>query len=100
MFSLEPFLECRYVALTIRGQSAVHLISTLATSKGTFHALWLVSILKQPNFTLKLLFADHNISSVGFWHLSSLPQIVGLGKLFLPAIAGRLVSVFWLALKK
>src|SRR3989442_8809771 len=74
MFSLEPFLESRYVVLKIRGPVAVHFISTLATSERTWHPLWLESIPTLPDFLLKLLFADH-ISSVSFCHLSSLPQL-------------------------
>src|SRR5438552_6828899 len=74
MFSLEPFLESRYVVLKIRGPVAVHFISTLATSERTWHALWLESIPTLPDFLLKVLFADH-ISSVSFCHLSSLPQL-------------------------
>src|SRR6266581_1980741 len=74
MFSLEPFLESRYVVLKIRRPVAVHFISTLATSERTWHALWLESIPTLPDFLLKLLFADH-ISSVSFCHLSSLPQL-------------------------
>src|SRR5437016_1529181 len=66
MFSLEPFLESRYVVLKIRGPVAVHFISTLATSERTWHALWLESIPTLPDFLLKVLFADH---------LSSLPQL-------------------------
>src|SRR5206468_9342007 len=74
MFSLEPFLESRYVVLKIRGPVAVHFISTLATSERTWHALWLESIPTLPDFLLKVLFADH-ISSVSFCHPSSLPQL-------------------------
>src|SRR5437660_11994262 len=74
MFSLEPFLESRYVVLKIRGPVAVHFISTLATSERTWHALWLESVPTLPDFLLKLLFADH-ISSVSFCHLPSLPQL-------------------------
>src|SRR5207253_5843256 len=74
MFSLEPFLESRYVVLKIRGPVAVHFISTLATSERTSHALWFESIPTLPDFLLKLLFADH-ISSVSFCHLFSLPQL-------------------------
>src|SRR4029077_213581 len=74
MFSLEPFLESRYVVRRIRGSVAVHFINTLATSQRTGHALWLESIAALPDFFLKLLFADH-ISSVSFCHLPSLPQL-------------------------
>src|SRR5437660_2930148 len=90
MFSLEPFLESRYVVLKIRGPVAVHFISTLATSERTRHTLWLESIPALLDFLLKLLFAEH-ISSVSLCHLSSLPQVIGPGKMFSQPIAGRVV---------
>src|SRR5438477_5146690 len=93
MFSLEPFLESRYVVRKTGGSVAVHFISTVATSERTRHTLWLESIPALLDFLLKLLFAKH-ISSVSLCHPSSLPQLFGPGKMFSQPIAGRSVLDF------
>jgi hypothetical protein len=78
MFSLEPLLESRYAVLKIGGAVAVHFISARTAGYRTGHALRLKSIPALPDFFLKFRFAEH-ISSVGFWHLLSLPQFFSRG---------------------
>src|SRR2546423_9677484 len=81
MFSLQPLLEGCYVSLAIRGFGPVHFIGTIAIVYRTSYALRLERGLRLANFCLKLLICDH-IRSIGFWHLSRLPQSLSLKKRF------------------
>jgi hypothetical protein len=76
MFSLDSTLENRGVLHEIRGLAAVHFISTRATGKRAGHTLRLEPTSALLNFLVKLLFAQ-DVGSIGFCHLSRLPQLSG-----------------------
>src|SRR5581483_1561813 len=76
MFSLQPSFENPYVAIAVRGLGTVHFVGTFATRHRTSHALWSDNIV--PNFASKPRMGDY-ISSVGFRHPSTLPQLRGAG---------------------